>query len=58
MLYLLPDATLVVLDRSSAAFRELARYRVADSETWAHPAMIEGGLIVKSSGRLARLEFR
>ncbi len=57
LLLLLPDATLVVLAGSGSAYRELARYRVADSETWAHPAVIEAGLIVKSFDRLARFGF-
>ncbi len=56
-LYLLPDASLVVLDGSVAAYRELARYKVADTETWAYPAVIEAGLLIKSRDRLARLSF-
>ena len=54
LLYLLPGATLVVLDASGSAYRELARYKLADSETWAHPAVIEAGLVVKSRDRLTR----
>ena len=57
LLYLLSDATLVVHASSDSAYRELARYRLADSETWAHPAVIEAGLIVKSFNHLARFDF-
>lgn len=58
LLYLLADGTLVALDRKGRAYRELARYALTESETWAHPAVIEGGLIVKSFDRLARFDFR
>lgn len=58
LFYLLPDATLVVLDTSGSAYRELARYTLADSETWAHPAVIEAGLVVKSRDRLTRWSLR
>ncbi|MCP3960919.1 MAG: hypothetical protein GY719_23990 [bacterium] len=37
--------------------RELARYTLTDVETWAHPAVIQGGLIVKSYDRLIRFDF-
>ncbi len=56
-LYLLPDASLVVVDGSVAAYRELARYEVAESETWAYPAVIEAGLLIKSHDRLTRFSF-
>ena len=38
LLYLLSDATLVALEGSGSTYRELARYTLDDSETWAHPA--------------------
>ncbi len=57
LLYLLSDGRLVVLASPEAAYRELARYRLAETETWAHPAVIEGGLIIKSFDRLARFDF-
>ncbi len=57
LLYLLSDATLVALESSAPVYRELARYSVAESETWAHPAVIEAGLVVKSYDLLTRLHF-
>ncbi len=58
VLYLLAGGTLVAVDASGSAYRELARYNLADSETWAHPAVIEAGLLIKSLDRLARFDFR
>ncbi len=57
LLYLRADAFLVVLDGAGSAYRELARYQVADSETWAYPAVIKSGLVIKSRDRMARLSF-
>ena len=57
LLFLLADATLVVLKGSDTTYHELARYTMAASETWAHPAVITAGLVVKSHDRLARFDF-
>ena len=40
------SAVIELLEKEvTACNRELARYAVAESETWAHPAVIEAGLV-------------
>ena len=38
---------LLVFAAKDSEFQQLARYRVADSETWAHPLILPRGVIVK-----------
>ena len=40
-----------------AAFKEIRRYTVADKPTWAHPAVVGDGLLVKDAESLAYLRF-
>ncbi len=35
----------------------VARYRVADSPTWAHPAVVDGDILIKDRTRLTRYSF-
>jgi len=30
-------------------FKPVARYRAADKPTWAHPAVVENGIVVKDA---------
>ena len=41
------DGALVVAARDAAAFKTLRTWKVAESATWAHPAVVEGALLVK-----------
>jgi len=34
-------------------FQPVARYRVADKPTWAHPAVVENGIVVKGADSVA-----
>ncbi|HEX4952924.1 MAG TPA: PQQ-binding-like beta-propeller repeat protein [Thermoanaerobaculia bacterium] len=55
LLVVLTDgADLVVAKASGAAYQELARYRVADSATWAHPVVDGREILVKDLKHLAR----
>jgi outer membrane protein assembly factor BamB len=47
------DGELVIFRRAGAAFQEVKRYRVADSETWAQPAMVGNRIFVKDVSTLA-----
>ena len=57
VLVLTTDAELIVLDAAADEMRRLASYRVAESETWAHPAMVEGGIVVKDADSLMLWAF-
>jgi len=43
---------LIVFDPSAGQFRLLARYKVADKPTWAHPAIVGQQLLVKDENSL------
>ncbi len=51
------EGRLVVLDRAATSYSPVVEYELANSETWAHPAVLPGGLVVKSHDRLRRLSF-
>ena len=47
------DGELVVFRRSGTTFQPLKRYQVADSETWAQPAIVGNRIFVKDVSTLA-----
>jgi outer membrane protein assembly factor BamB len=47
VLALTSEGKLVVFDGSASAYSLLATYVVAESATWAHPAPVRGGVLVK-----------
>ncbi len=57
-LALTTNSELVVFDPAAARFEPTARYRVADKATWAHPAPVDGGLLVKDATSLALWTWR
>jgi outer membrane protein assembly factor BamB len=57
LLVLEDDGELLVAARNGDGFRQLARYTVADSATWAHPALVDGGLLVKDAKKLTLWSF-
>jgi outer membrane protein assembly factor BamB len=46
------DAELDVVQRTGEGYRRLARYTVADSPTWAAPAVLDQAILVKDASRL------
>ena len=52
------DAELVVFEASRAGLGEVARYEVADSETWTQPTVSGGSIYVKDVSRLTRWDLR
>ena len=46
------EAELIVADKSPNTYVERARHTVADTPTWAHPAVLDNGLLVKDSTHL------
>ena len=57
LLVLYGEGRLIVLDRAASSYEPLAEYQVSSSETYAHPAAVPGGLVIKSHDRLRRLQF-
>lgn len=53
LLFLTADADLIVAAKSRKAFEPLARYKVADSATWAHPAILGKQILVKDEASLS-----
>jgi outer membrane protein assembly factor BamB len=46
------DGELIVFDPSAEQFRPLARYKVADKPTWAHPAIVGRQILVEDQDSL------
>jgi outer membrane protein assembly factor BamB len=51
------EAELLIVDPAAASFRELRRYSVAGSPTWAHPVLLGEGVLVKDVETVALLRF-
>jgi outer membrane protein assembly factor BamB len=47
------DSNLIVAKISGKGYEPLRRYQVADSETWAHPAVVKNMIVVKDVEHLA-----
>jgi outer membrane protein assembly factor BamB len=43
---------LIVFKASDKQFEQLARYKVAETATWAHPVILPGGVLVKDESKL------
>lgn len=52
VLMLTTDGELTVLDAGADRLERLASYRVAESETWAHPAVVGDGILIKDADTL------
>src|SRR5580658_1780492 len=52
-LILTPDANLIVARQNDRAFETVRKYSVADSPTWAHPAVLDHGILIKDATNLA-----
>jgi outer membrane protein assembly factor BamB len=48
---------LIAFAASDRQFEQLARYQVAKSPTWAHPALLAGGVLVKDETHLTYWQF-
>jgi len=46
-----------VFRASDKQFDQLARYRVAETPTWAHPVILSGGILVKDETKLTLWAF-
>ena len=57
LLVLHEDGRLVVLDRGATSYEPIVEYEISTSETWAHPAIVRGGLVIKGFDRLSHIRF-
>jgi outer membrane protein assembly factor BamB len=53
LLLLKDDGELIVARASGKGFEPARKYTVADSATWAHPLVIDGGIVIKDADSLA-----
>jgi outer membrane protein assembly factor BamB len=53
LLLLTDNAELIVVKKSREGFEPLRKYSVADSPTWAHPVILNGGILIKDATTLA-----
>lgn len=53
LLFLTNDAELIVAKKSGKGFELLRKYAVADSPTWAHPVILNSGILIKDATTLA-----
>jgi len=53
LLLLTTDSTLIVANKNGKKFEPLRRYPVADSPTWAHPVILNNGILIKDATTLA-----
>jgi outer membrane protein assembly factor BamB len=53
LFFLTNDAELIVARKSAKGFEPLRKYSVADSATWAHPVILNSGVLIKDATTLA-----
>jgi outer membrane protein assembly factor BamB len=51
--FLTTDAELIAMRRNAKGFEPLRKYTVAESPTWAHPVITDGGMLIKDATTLA-----
>ena len=51
------NGELVVGRHDASGFKEIRRYRIADSAVWAHPAYLSGALVVKDAEKVVCWRF-
>ena len=58
LVVLTTDGDLLVVNRSPDKYHELRRYKVAESQTWAHPVVIGTDLVIRDADSLAVWSLR
>ena len=53
LFFLTNNAELIVARKSAKGFEPLRKYSVADSPTWAHPVILNSGVLIKDATTLA-----
>ena len=58
LVVLTTDGELIVVRRSPDKYEELKRYKVAESETWAQPVLVPGGILIRDAKGLSLWNLR
>jgi hypothetical protein len=58
VLFLTNAGDLVIAKRNASAFAEERRIEIAAGETWAVPAFVPGGMVVRDAQGLSRLAWK
>jgi outer membrane protein assembly factor BamB len=58
LVVLTTEGDLVVVKQSPEKFEELKRFKVAESQTWAHPVLLGSDLLIRSADSLALWSLR
>ena len=58
LVVLTTDGDLLVVRRSPEKYEELKRYKVADSQTWAHPVLVPGGVLIRDARAVSLWSLR
>jgi outer membrane protein assembly factor BamB len=57
LLFLKDDAELIVAQVSAKSFEPIRKYKVAENPIWAHPLVLEKGIVIKDAESLAFWSF-
>jgi outer membrane protein assembly factor BamB len=52
LVVLTTDGELLVARRTAEKYDELKRYKLAESQTWAHPVLVPGGVLIRDAAAL------
>jgi hypothetical protein len=52
------DGELIMARRSPDKYGEIRRYEVSDTQTWAHPVLAAGAMVIRGANSLAAWSFR
>jgi outer membrane protein assembly factor BamB len=58
LVVLTTDGELLVVRRSPDKYEELKRYKLAESQTWAQPVLVPGGILIRDSQSLSLWALR
>jgi outer membrane protein assembly factor BamB len=58
LVVLTTEGELLVVRRSPEKFEELRRYKVAETQTWAHPVLVAGGVVIRDADSVALWSWR
>ena len=58
LLVLTSDGELIVAKRAPDKYEELRRYKIADSQTWAHPVLLGRDIVIRDAHSIAVWSLR
>jgi outer membrane protein assembly factor BamB len=58
LVVLTTDGDLIVTRRNPDKYEELRRYEVSDTQTWAHPVLVPGAIVIRDAASLSAWSLR